>query len=151
MLVERLMNSKVVSVTPDTPLLKVWQSISSKHTHGLLIVDKKNRLVGIISEEDLLGKLFPGYDDISSLLSETEDDEIKEKISKLKTWTAEKIMSRTVYFTRADTSIMRALSRMLVRKVRQLPVLDDNDRVVGVISKADIFRGLFRPNIYSRK
>ena len=43
------------------------------------------------------------------------------------------------YFSRESTLVMRALSRMIVRHVDQLPVLNDEDEVVGVITKGDIF------------
>ena len=72
------------------------------------------------------------------------DEQIEVKLEKLKKLTADKVMNKKVYFTRVDTIVMRALSRMMVHKVRQLPVLDDDDRVVGMVSKADIFKGLFR-------
>ncbi len=143
--VEKFMSKTAVTVTPDTPLPQVWKLIFEKHIHGLPVVDGSKKLLGIVSEEDLLNKLFPGYEDISEFsLTADNDEEVIEKLNKLKHLTAEKVMNKRVYFTRPDTLIMRALSRMMARHVRQLPVLDDNDRVVGVISKADIFRGLFK-------
>lgn len=147
MLVSRLMNSKILTVKPKTPLPEVWRIIFKEHVHGLPVVDNKNKLIGIISAEDLLTKLFPEYDesfDIDSAFASDEDETIKEKLKKLEKLTAENIMNKHVLYTRPNTSLMRALSRMIVRKVRQLPVIDENDRLVGIISKTDIFKGLFK-------
>ena len=142
--VANFMSRQVVTVTPKTPLHEVWKIIFKKHIHGLPVVDERRKLLGIIAEEDLLAKLFPEYDDLEATLGKLNDDEqIKEKLGKLKKLTAEKIMSKRIVFTRPDTEVMRALSRMIVRKVRQLPVVDDDDRLVGMISKSDIFRKLF--------
>lgn len=150
MRVRDYMSSQIVSAPPNTPILEVWNLIFKKHIHGLPIVDKRKRLVGIVSEEDLLTKLFPDYNDSIPDISATEGDEdaeIKLKLEKLQHFTAEKVMSRRVYYARPDTHIMRALSRMIIRKVRQLPVLDNEDKLVGMISKGDIFDGLFMQNM----
>ena len=60
---------------------------------------------------------------------------------------AKNLMSSTVVFTREDTLIMRVLSRMIVRNVDQLPVLSPDDRVIGVITKGDIFYTLLRTHL----
>ena len=60
---------------------------------------------------------------------------------------AKDVMCPRVIFTRVESPAMRALSRMLVRNVHQLPVLDNNDRIVGMITKGDIFDALFRRHL----
>lgn len=143
MTVKQFMNSKIVTVSTDTLLPKVWKLLSSKHISGIPVVDKDHKLVGYISKEDILVKLFPDDEDLKNRFDDS-DEQIEVKLEKLKKLTASKVMSKRVIFTRVDTLVMRALSRMMVQKVRQLPVLDEDDLVVGMISKADIFKGLFR-------
>lgn len=147
MIVSHLMNSKILTVSPKTPLPEVWKIIFEKHIHGLPVIDKKNKLVGIISPEDILTKLFPGYEDlfdIDAAFVEDEDGVIKDKLKNLEKLTAEDVMNKRVLYTNPNTSLMRALSRMIVRKVRQLPVIDEDDKLIGIISKTDIFKGLFK-------
>lgn len=143
MTVRQFMNSKIVTVATGTLLPQVWELITEKHIHGLPVVDTKGKFLGFISKEDMLAKLFPESESEEGLMSDTDED-IEERLEKLKKVTVDKVMKKEVFFTRADTNVMRALSRMIVRKVRQLPVLDDDDRHVGMISKADIFKGIFR-------
>ena len=145
MRVRDFMSSDVVSVSPETPVKDIWHLIFKKHVHGLPVVDKRKKLVGIISEVDFLSRLFPGFGSLNESVGSIEDDtEIKEKLDELKNWKAEQVMNRRVFFTRPDTHIMRALSRMMVRRVRLLPVLDDDDKVIGVITKGDIFAKLMK-------
>lgn len=151
MRVRAFMSTQVVTATPDTPIQEVWNIIFKKHIHGLPIVAKKMKLLGLVSEEDLLTRLFPDYNDVIPDFTageewDDEDEEIKLKLEKLQHRTAENVMNRHVYFARPDTHIMRALSRMIIRKVRQLPVLDHEDTLVGMISKGDIFDELFMRN-----
>lgn len=145
MLVSKFMTRKVITATPETSLLQVCELIFKKNVHSLPIVDKDEKLVGIISKEDLLTKLYPTYGEIIPDFSMGEDfEDLKGKFEKLKNWNVEKIMNRRVIYTRPESNVMRALSRMIVRNVRQLPVLDDDERVMGMISKGDIFKGMFK-------
>lgn len=145
MQVQKFMKTSVLTASPDTTVSEIFNLFYKKHLHSLPVVDRQKHMLGIISEEDLLERLFPGYEDgIEALLSDETDEELIEKLKKVKHKTAADVMVKRVYFARVDTLVMRALSRMIVRKIRQLPVLDDDDRLVGMISKADIFRGIFK-------
>ncbi len=148
MIVSEIMSKGVVTVGPNTPYKEIWKRFFSKHIHTLPVVDAKNKLVGIITREDLLRPLYPQYQDVFEYLETTKDFEAMEhKIEDLEGLLAKDLMSKTVVFTRADTLIMRVLSRMIVRNVDQLPVLDERDRVMGVITKGDIFYTLFRTHL----
>ncbi len=111
MIVRKYMNTHVVVVTPESPLPQIWQLISQKHVNGLPVVTKDKKLLGFISKEDILAKLFPETEDIEEVINETDAD-VQERLEKLKKLTVEKVMNRRPYFTRADTNVMRALSRI---------------------------------------
>lgn len=142
MTVAQFMNSKVVTITAGTPLPEIWKLIVAKHLNGMPVVTRDKKLLGFVSKEDILAQLFPESEDVDETIGDTDAD-IEERLDKLKKMTVEKVMNRRPFFTRIDTNVMRALSRMIVRRVRQLPVLDDDDQVVGMLAKTDIFKGLF--------
>ena len=145
MQVKNFMNPHVVSVLPTTPLPKLWDIIAKKHLHALPIIDKNKKILGFIAKEDFLARLYPSYVEGEEIPTESDSDiEIITKLEKLKQMSAKDIMNTNIVFTRTDTNVMRALSLMIIRKVRQLPVLDEKDRVVGMLSKADVFAGLFK-------
>lgn len=150
--VAQLMNSKVITATAQTKLPRIWQLIFENHIHGLPVVDDKKHLIGIVSEEDILSRLYPDYREFVEDFHEGEEPEgVEEKLAKMKHLTASNVMCKRVFFTRPDTNVMRALSRMIIRKVRQLPVIDEEDRVVGVITKGDIFDSILLKKKGSRK
>lgn len=72
---------------------------------------------------------------------------MEERIKDMAPIKAKDIMCRTVIFARETTLIMRALSRMIVRHVDQLPILNNDDQVVGMVTKGDIFYSLFRKHM----
>ncbi len=148
MIVSQIMSKGVVTVSPETPYREIWKRFFSKHIHTLPVVDKNNKLVGIITREDLLRPLYPQYQDVFEYLESSKDFEaMEDRVRELEPLKAKALMSGTVVFTRADTLIMRVLSRMIVRNVDQLPVLTEDDKVIGVITKGDIFYTLFRTHL----
>lgn len=152
MTVSEIMSRAVMTVTPDTTYRDVCKKIFSTHIHTLPVVSRENKLIGIITRKDILERLYPKYQDVMDYLETPQDFEaMEERIREMAPILARDIMSRTVIFSRESTLVMRALSRMIVRHVDQLPVLNDEDEVVGVITKGDIFYSLFRKNFGSLK
>lgn len=146
--VRQVMSAHVISVPPKTPLRDLWQAIFKKGIHGVPVVDSKKKLLGFVAEEDLLKLLYPKYEDlIEDFASASDFEAMEEKISELTVLKAEQIMNRKVIFTRPDTAIMRALSRMITQHVRQLPVIAENDTLVGMVTKGDIFDVLFKKHL----
>lgn len=148
MIVSQIMSKGVVTVYPDTPYRDIWKRFFSKHIHTLPVVDEKNKLMGIITREDLLRPLYPKYQDVFEYLESSRDFEALEgRVEEMEDFKAKDLMSSTVVYTRADTLIMKVLSRMIVRNVDQLPILTEDDKVIGVITKGDIFYTLFRTHL----
>lgn len=112
------------------------------------VVDQHKKLLGIVSKEDLLKKLYPNYLDLVDDFSKASDfQEMEDKVKDLIYVSAQEIMNTHVIFTRGDTPVMRVLSRMIAQKVDQLPVLSDDDIVIGMITKGDVFKGLFKTQL----
>lgn len=148
MKVAEVMSVGVISVSPKTPIRDLWKAIFKKGIHGVPVVDREKRLVGIVAEEDLLKLLYPKYEDlIEDFVAASDFEEMEEKIDELTKLKAEHVMCKKIIFTRPDTPIMRALSRMIVRKVRQLPVVSEEDRLIGMVTKGDIFDVLFKKHL----
>lgn len=148
MKVHEVMSARVITVSPGTPLRKLWEAIFKKGIHGLPVVDGRKRLIGIVAEEDLLKLLYPKYEDfIEDFASASDFEEMEKKIDELTKLKAEHVMCKKIIFTRPDTPLMRALSRMIVRKVRQLPVVSEENILVGMITKGDIFDVLFKKHL----
>jgi len=145
MQVTRLMRLKPVTVSFDTPLHVVWHLISDKQMHMVPVVDDENRLRGVITAEDLLKNLVPDYRNFfTEFYPDAPDiDDIEDQIEQHVYLTAKDVMNKTVYSAYEDMNVFKALSRMMVYNVRILPVIDNNDKIIGFIVEKDIFRYLF--------
>lgn len=145
MKVADVMSQKIVTATPSTPYRELWEAILLRRIHCLPVADNHRKLIGIVSEKDLIKPLYPDYTQyIDNLMSTQEFESMEESIREIVDLVAKNIMTRRVLFTRSGTPIMRALSRMIVHGVRQLPVLDDENVIIGIVSKGDILKALFQ-------
>ena len=119
------------------------------------MVDNRNHLLGILSENDILGMLLKYQEELDedspgSVMLNYPMDSGMEENSTLKSISEEisntsvsDIMTRTVLTTTPDTTIMEVLSAMLEMKVNRLPVVEKGV-VVGIISRGDIIFALYK-------
>lgn len=151
MRVFEVMTTKVTVVSPDTSFPEVWQIIFKKRIHGLPVVDKENKLLGIIAEENLLSRLYSSRrfnflfaQSIIDFFSGARFEKMEKRLKKLASLRAKEVMSEAVVTTTAEAPILRALASMMTRRVRQLPVVTKKREVIGMITKGDIFDALFK-------
>ena len=130
MFVRDRMSSPVVTVTPDRPFQDALKLMRDHRCRRLPVVNKRGKLVGIVSERDLL---YASPSPATSLSIW----EITYLLSKIQ---VRKIMTKEVITTTPDTPIENAAHLMADNKIGGLPVVDERNRVVGVITETDIFK-----------
>lgn len=148
MQVHHVMKKVKHAVAPETKLRDLWKTIFKKKVHTLPVVDKQLRMLGMVSEEDLLKPLYPNYREVvEDFVSASDFEDMEEQVHDLVKLKAKDLMNTSIIFTRTDTPIMRALARMISQNVSQLPVLSDKNILIGIITKGDIFDALFKRHL----
>ena len=143
--VSDIMSRNLVVLPPTATFKEIWRTIFKKKIHSVPIVDKKNIMVGIITREELLERLYPDYQELFSLEDDFPDfEDMEKKVAELSNMKAKELMRRQVVFCHADTPVMRALSRMIIHRIHQLPVVDAHEKVTGMVTKGDIFVSLVK-------
>lgn len=151
MKVSEIMSVRVITVPPTATFRQVWRPIFKNKVNSLPVVSNKGTIVGIIAREVLLEKLYPDFKDLFTLQDDFPDfEEMEQKIAELSDLRASDIMNKHVVFTHPDTPVMRALSRMIVQRVNQLPVVTERGALIGMVTKGDIFYSLFKKNSMRR-
>lgn len=149
MKVRDIMSRRLVTILPGASFKKVWQTIFKNKVNSLPVVDEKKKLVGIITREELLERLYPDYRDVFGIEGSFSDfEELEKKVDELSDWKAAGIMRKRVILTYEDTPVMRALSRMIVRRINQMPVVTEQGVLSGMITKGDIFYSLFKKRLH---
>jgi acetoin utilization protein AcuB len=129
MLVKELMSHPVITIHPDIPIQEALRRMQAERVHRFPVVDKRGRLVGIVSERDLL---HAAPSDATSLSIW----EVNYLVSKI---TVEKVMTRKVITIAEGTPLEEAASIMADHKIGGLPIVRDGE-VVGIITETDLFK-----------
>lgn len=139
-----IMTKEVISVHPDTSLLDTAKLIAEYNFDGVPVIDNENRLVGIVTEYDLINKTsavhLPTLQMILKNLPQFRKEEIhfQEEILSLK---ASDIMNKDPLTFDPDIpydDIIKIFREH--HRVNPVPVIDKNHKVVGVISRFDVLR-----------
>ncbi len=131
MLLERIMSTNLYMVHPGTPVTDAQDLMRREHLHHLPVVDDHSRkLVGIISEKDLL---YASPSPASTL----NVYEMTRLLSKL---TVSKVMTKKVFTATARDLVEDAARIMVDNNIGCLPVVDADGYPVGIVSETDIFR-----------
>lgn len=131
--VQDWMTNRVISVSPTTSISNAHQIMKENGVRRLVVLDH-DQLVGIIT----IGDVREASPSDATTLSIWELNYLWAQL------TVEKVMTRDVSTIHADQPILDAAEIMLDQKISGLPVLDDNNHVVGMLTESDIFRMLVK-------
>ena len=124
------MTTDVIAVSPETPIKDAARLMFRHRVSGLPVCDGDSCLVGIITEADFLRL-------------EVARDEADEPYP---VETVGEVMNRGVITVRPDQSIAEAARIMVFEDVKRLPVIDESDRMLGIISRLDVVAAFTRPD-----
>src|SRR5690349_3090914 len=133
--VQDLMSDAVMVLDARDPLHRLADLITEEHVRHVPIVDAEHRLIGLVTERDLLRTgLLAGDTPTSEQREQLQDRRIDE------------IMQRDVFTAEPDQDLAEAAATMLDNKLGCLPVVVDNDLLVGILTEAD-FVQYFAPDL----
>jgi CBS-domain-containing membrane protein len=140
-----IMTRTVVTAKADTLLPALVDDMVRYGVSGIPIVDAESRLLGIVTEADLMSKVaFGGTHHRSiALLGDLLRGREQRARSKSEGVSAAEIMTTRVETARPHDSVRAAARRMIAAGVKRLPVLDD-DRLVGIVSRSDVLNSMHR-------
>lgn len=138
-----LMTTAVVTVSPETLVREIARLLLGHRISAVPVVDTDNRILGIVSEGDLMRRAEMGTEwHRSWWLSLTADvDELAREYVKSHGRRADDVMTREVVTVAEDTPAGEIASLLESRRIKRVPVVRDG-RLVGIVSRADLLRGL---------
>ncbi len=129
MLIRERMSKPVITIHPDLPMQDALNLMRKEHIRRLPVVNKRGRLIGIVSEGDLL---HASPSDATSL----NIWELNYLLGKI---IVKEVMSKNVLTVLEDTPLEEAARIMSDNKIGGLPVVRDKE-VVGIITETDLFK-----------
>jgi CBS domain-containing protein len=141
------MSRDPIIVRPETPLNEAIQILAERRISGLPVVDDNGKLVGIISETDLMwqetGVTPPAYIMfLDSVIYLKNPATYERDLHKALGQTVGEVMSKNPITISPDKSIKEAAKVLHDHDIHRLPVLDSEGQVIGILSRGDIIRAM---------
>ena len=156
MKIEDAMKKDVIKLNELDKIVDVAQSFRDNKISGAPVVDENNKVVGVISEGDVMRLLEVHSPKINLILPAPLDlielplrmkyelDEIAEDMQRAGSTVIDQIMTKKVVKIGPDASISDAAELMDSRKVKRLPVVNDDGKLIGIVTRGDIIGAMVR-------
>jgi CBS domain-containing protein len=140
------MTKSVISVGRTANVAEIAALLKKHRITGVPVLDERNRLLGLVTHEELINIFIPHYlhlfDELAFLddLGEIEAQTMAEIEPTL--FLAEDVMVTDLVTVTPETSVMKVAALMVNKKLVLVPVVDGERRVVGIMSRNDVSSAL---------
>jgi CBS domain-containing protein len=142
-IVRDVMTPDVITVREDTSFEVIAVALRTHRVSAFPVLDQASRVIGVVSESDLLAKLALGNGDegmpgmITGILRH-------QQLKKAHAVTGAELMTSPAYTVRPEDTVEQAARIMYMRNVKRLPVVDADGLLAGIVSRTDVLA------VYSR-
>jgi CBS domain-containing protein len=144
-----IMTKDVVTIDQDASIENLSEILLQNKISGVPVVDKNGNLAGIVTEADIIVKdtdlHFPRYFKLLDGIIYLESlNRFRENLRKHLAIRVGDIMTTKVRTISPDTPVSEIAEIMLASKINRLPVLDDNGKLAGIVTRADIVKSMIK-------
>lgn len=147
MIVQDIMNTSVKTADTATQIKDIASIMCFNKISGVPVVDSDNKLVGVLSEKDILRAMFPDVAQIMQDGGVPDFESIEADYKGVLSKRAGDLMTQTVASVNPDMPLLKAASMMCVKQIRRIPVTDADNRLVGIVSIGDVHKAIFQENL----
>lgn len=139
--IKQMMNTGLSLVSPDTDFATLLAKHSGTDTHHTYVVDEGGRLVGVVTNLDMMGRMVPAY--LTSTLAASLSDGaelIRRRFEENAHLTAADVMQRELVLLHPEDTLIEANVRLHEGRFNALPIVDAQGVLLGDIGRKDILR-----------
>jgi CBS domain-containing protein len=145
--VAEVMTADPVVTYPTTPIEEAIHILGERKFSGLPVVNERHQLVGVLSNEDILQRqegvrppVFFWFMDAVIWLENPHH--YRQELHKVLGATVGDVMTAEPISIRPEEPISMAAHKMHLHRIRRLPVVNSENRVVGILTRGDIVRSI---------
>ncbi len=151
MKVKEIMTSDVITVSTGDSVETCAKLMQEHNISGLPVLDEAGKVAGIVTEGDLIRRASrvkaPGYLEIlGGLIYLGSPKRFVEELQRAMSLEAGQLMSKNVISISPEDTVETAATLMVDKKISRLPVIDEQHRLVGIVSRRDIMGCLYGNN-----
>ncbi|MFF5041266.1 CBS domain-containing protein [Streptomyces nigra] len=142
-----VMTTEVVRAEFGTPFKAVAGLLSEHRVSGLPVVDDDQHVIGVVSETDLMLHQAATplvYDPPPRFRLARLTPRARRRTAKARARTAGRLMTAPAVSVHAEDTVVEAARTMVEHRVNRLPVLDEDDRLVGIVTRHDLLQTFLR-------
>jgi CBS domain-containing protein len=144
--VKDIMTRDILSVTPDTEIVKAAEILLKNRINGLPVIDDSGKLVGVLCQSDLFAqqKTIPipsVFTLLESFVSLTSMKRLDKEVEKIAALSVKQAMTPNPVTVAPETDIENVAKLMVDKKYHTLPVME-GEKVVGIVGKEDVLKTL---------
>lgn len=144
MLVRDLMHTDVVAISAGTTWRDVARMLLDHRISGAPVVNRDGAVIGVVSEKDVFKAIYPSYEEwYAGPQAFTDFLALEDEARAAQEKHVEQFMSTRVKSVSSDTPILKVGALMVATGIHRVPVVD-NGKLVGMVSRRDIFRAILR-------
>lgn len=137
-----LMKTHVVKVTPDASLSEAVDLMDLYQVSGLPVVDTEGCLCGMLTESDILkAVVLPASPDTHPI--EKEEFSTILLNPEAGNWSVRQVMTQPAVSVKETEDVRQAAQKMLAHHLKRIPVITEQNIVIGTLNRIDIFQALF--------
>jgi CBS domain-containing protein len=143
MKIKEIMKAPVITVKSDATLKECGDLLKNHNINGAPVVSN-DHIVGVITRADIFRAVLPRYPEIyKDERHLTDFDYLETRIDKVTRMKVSEVMASPAMTLDQNTSVLKAGSILTLRRIKQMPVMQD-DQLVGIITLTDIFRFIMK-------
>ncbi|MFF9896232.1 CBS domain-containing protein [Streptomyces longispororuber] len=150
-----VMTRDVITATYETPFKEVALLLNRNDISGMPVVDDEQHVIGVLSETDLMMRQAEVDDPYAPAPAvrrwRTLLPGARKRMAKARALTAGTLMSQPPITVYADDTIAGAARTMAGHRVERLPVVDAQERLVGIVTRRDLLHVFLRPDAHIRR
>ena len=145
-----IMTADVITVSPDDDVEKVARLLLEHNISGLPVVDGEGKLVGIVSEGDLVlqekkvkGPIYTII--LGSVIYLESPQRFLEDVKRSTALRVNELMtSKKLYTADAEAGVEEVATMMVEKGINRVPVVDKNNKLLGIITRQDILKATYK-------
>lgn len=148
MLVKDVMTTDVITVSIGDSVETCAKLLQEHNISGLPVLDEAGRVAGVVTEGDLIRRASrvkaPGYLEIlGGLIYLGSPKKFVEDLQRAMSLEAGQLMSKDVVFISPEDTVEKAATLMVEKRISRLPVVDGQQKLIGIVSRRDIMGSLY--------
>ncbi|MBU0661150.1 CBS domain-containing protein [Patescibacteria group bacterium] len=137
--IQDYMQTDIKTVYPENTVSEVIAFMIKEKTNGVVVINRDNTVAGIISSWDIIKHIVPDYLEENGNLAMFEaEDVFKIRTKEVASDPISILMTTQVKTAKKEDTLIEALTLLARFHIRQLPIVDEHNHLVGYINRTDI-------------